>query len=110
MFSFVLIFAVWRWWPWLERRTDDVSAVRRMKWASIALASIIILAAVGPRRLAMERFEVILYKNQRSYVIGARGGELLLYVADAVDTVRPRVRRGDRDVIPTDERKTLVGR
>jgi hypothetical protein len=108
--SFVLILAVWRWWPWLERRSDDVAAVRRMKWASIALASIVIVAAVAPRRLAMERFEVVLYKNHRSYVIGSRGGELLLYVPDAVDNVRPRVRRGDRDVTPTDERKTLVGR
>ena len=108
MLSFVLVLAVWRWWPWLEQRSDDAAAIQRMKWASIALAAVVIVSAVAPRRLAMERFEVILYKNHRSYVIGSRGSELLLYVPDAVDNVRPRVRRAD--VTSTDERKTLVGR
>jgi tRNA A-37 threonylcarbamoyl transferase component Bud32 len=107
--SFVLIFAVWRCWPWLERRSDDVSAVRRMKWASVALAVVVVVAAVAPRRFAMEKFEVVLYKNRPSFVIGVRGEELLLYVADSVDTVRPRVRRGDPDVIPTYKLLTLAG-
>jgi hypothetical protein len=108
--SFGIVFAVWRWWPSLERRSDDLVTVRRMKWTSIALAVVIILAAVAPRRFAMERFEAVTYKNHPSYVIGMRGDDLLLYVADSADTVRPVVRRSDPDLVETHKRLTLGGR
>ena len=107
--SFGLIFAVWRWWRWLERRTDDVPTVRRMKWVSVALAIVVVVAAVLPRRFAMERFDAVTYRNQPAFVIGTRGNDLLLYVAGSMGTVRPVVRRGDPDLVPTNERLPLSG-
>lgn len=106
--SFLLIFAVWRWWPGFERRSDDISAVRRAKWACIALAAVVVVAAVAPRRFALERFEVVVYKNEPAFVIGTRDDELLLYVPNVVDTVRSTVRRGDPDLTPSHKRLTLV--
>src|SRR6185369_7422149 len=97
--SFCLIFPIWRWWPEFERRSDDVSAVRRAKWASIALAAVVVVAAVAPRRFAMERFEAVLYKNEPAFVIGTSGDELLLYLPKAADNVRPTVQRGDPDLV-----------
>jgi hypothetical protein len=101
--SFFLIFAVWRWWPGIERRSDDVSAVRRAKWTCIALAAIVVLAGVGLRRFTFERFEVVLYKNVRSFVIRTRDDQmLLLYVPNAADTTRRTARRGDPELVSTD--------
>ena len=51
--TFVLVFAIWRWWPWLERRADDLASVRRMKWVSIALILALIISAVAPRRVVL---------------------------------------------------------
>ena len=106
--TLVLILALWRWWPSFERRSDDPATLRRMKWACVALSIVIVVAAIGPRRFAWERFDVVVYKNRDCYVIGEKGDDLLLYVAGATDTVRPRARRAD--VTPTDRRLTLVGR
>jgi len=110
--SFCLVFAVWRWWPGMERRSDDVSAVRRGKWTCIAVAAIVVLTGVSPRRFAMERFEVVQYKNVDSFVIGKRGpaGDevLLLYLPDSADTTRPTARRGDADLVSTDKRLPLA--
>ena len=106
--SFCLIFPIWRWWPEFERRSDDVSAVRRAKWACIALAAVVVVAAVAPRRFAMELFEAVLYKNEPAFVIGTRGDELLLYLPKAAGNVRPTVRRGDPDLVPTHKWLWLV--
>ena len=106
--SFCLIFAIWRWWPEFERRSDDVSAVRRAKWACVALAAVVVVAAVAPRRFAMERFDAVLYKNEPAFVIATRGDELLLYLPKAADNVRPTVRRGDPDLVPVHKRLWLV--
>jgi hypothetical protein len=60
----------------------------------------------------MERFEVVLYKNVPSFVIGTRGPAddevLLLYVPDSADTKRPTARRGDHDLVSTDNRLPLA--
>jgi len=109
--SFCLIFAVWRWWPGIERRADDVSAVRRGKWTCIGLAAIVVVAGVAPRRFAMERFEVMLYKNEPAFVIGTRGDDdVLLYVPNSADTTRPTARRGDADLVRTNKRLPLASR
>jgi serine/threonine protein kinase len=105
--SFLLVYVVWRWWPWLEQRAEDATGIRRMKWVSLALAAVMVLTAVGPRRFAMETFDRVLYKNQRSYVIGTSGDVLLLYVADSVDRVRPRVKTND--VVRTNVPEPLTG-
>jgi hypothetical protein len=108
LLSFCLIFAIWRWWPEFERRSDDVSAVRRAKWACIALAAVVVVTAVAPRRFAMEYFEAMLYKNEPAFVIGTSGDELLLYLPKATDNVRPTVRRGDSDLVPAQKPLWLV--
>jgi hypothetical protein len=109
--TFFLLFAVWRWWPWLERRADDLAQVRRMRWVSIAVILAIVIAAVSPRRVYFEKFEVVLYKNQPSLVIGSKGDELLLLpIANPGGRFHPRARRYSPDVAPADgKRLSLVG-
>jgi tRNA A-37 threonylcarbamoyl transferase component Bud32 len=110
--TFALLFAVWRWWPWIERRADDFALVRRMRWVSVAVILAIVIAAVAPRRVYFEKFEVVLYKNQPSLVIGSRGDELLLLpIADPGGRFHPRVRRYSSDYAPANgKRQSLVGR
>jgi hypothetical protein len=106
--TFVLILAAWRWWPGFERRSDDVSTVRVLKAASIALAVVIVLCAVAPRRLAFERFAFVMFQNRPSFVIGTKDEELLLFVTNSVGTVRPHVRRDSGDVTFTRERRSIT--
>ena len=109
--TFVLVFAIWRWWPWLERRADDLASVRRMKWASVALIVALIISAVAPRRVYWDRLELVMYKKDPALVIGSKGDELLLLpLADPGETVRPRARRYTPDVEPTGKSQSLVGR
>jgi hypothetical protein len=89
----LLGFTVWRWFPRLEQRCDEPAAVRRMKWATISLAVLVVASAVAPRRFAWDRFEVVLLDNHPSFVIGTKGDELLLYPTDKADTLRQRVRQ-----------------
>jgi hypothetical protein len=109
--TFVLVFAIWRWWPWLERRADDLASVRRMKWVSVALIVALIISAVAPRRVYWDKLEIVLYKKEPALVIGSKGDELLLLpVAHPGETVRPRARRYTPDVETTGKRQSLVGR
>ena len=88
--SFVLLFTVWRWWPRLERRAEDPGFVRAMKWAPIAICILALVCVMAPRRLVWERFQVVLYKNQPSFVIGTSGEELLLFANDG-SSANPRI-------------------
>jgi hypothetical protein len=88
--SFVLLFIVWRWWPRLERRAEDPAFVRGMKWAPIAICILALGCVTAPRRLVWERFQVVLYKNQPSFVIGTEGEDLLLFANDG-STANPRI-------------------
>ncbi len=113
--SFALLFAVWRWCPRLEQRADDVSTVRRMKWATIALALLVVACAMAPRRISYDRFDVVLYENRPALVIGTKGEgtkseELRLYSADKIDTDRRRVRGDAPGLIPTNTTRKLVER
>jgi hypothetical protein len=92
--SFVLLFTIWRWWPRLERRAEDPGFVRAMKWAPIAICILALVCVMAPRRLVWERFQVVLYKNQPSFVIGTNGEELLLFANDG-STANPRIVRRD---------------
>ena len=91
---FVLLFIVWRWWPRLERRAEDLAFVRAMKWAPIAICILVVVCVTAPRRLVWERFQVVLYKNQPSFVIGTNGEELLLFANDG-SNANPRIVRKD---------------
>lgn len=91
--SFLLVFAAWRWLPRLEQRSDEAATIRRMKWATITIAVVVVACSAATRRLAWDQFEVVWFDNRPSFVIGTRGDELLLYAADKVDTARQRVRQ-----------------
>jgi hypothetical protein len=110
LLSFGLLFAVWRWCPRLEQRADDVSAVRRMKWATIALAVLVVACAMAPRRISYDRFDVVLYEDRRSLVIGVKGEELFLYPADKIDSDLRRVRSDAPGLIRETTTRRLVDR
>jgi serine/threonine-protein kinase len=77
--SFVLALAVWRLFPHLESRAADAGTVRVMRWATTAVALLSVVASSSPRRLVWERFEVVMFENQPSVVLGRNADELLLY-------------------------------
>ena len=76
---FLLVLAAFRWLPRLERCCDDPSTVRLTKWATLAVALLVLAMATGPRRFLFERFEVVEFGNQSCIVIGTNDDELLLY-------------------------------
>src|SRR6185369_13595011 len=110
--TFVLLFAIWRWWPSLERRAEDHASVRRMRWVAIAVCLAIMIVAIAPRRVYFEKFEVVLYKNQPALVIGIRGDELLLLpVGNPGGRSHPRARRYSPEIAPADSGpRSRVGR
>jgi hypothetical protein len=110
LLSFLLVLAVWRLWPKLEHRSDTGSVIRGMKWATIAVVFVVMATASAPRRVVFDEFEVVLYRNRPSFVIGTNGDELLLCRADTIDTARYRVRRDDPQLVRTNETRALVGR
>ena len=77
--TFMLVLAAFRWLPRLERCCDDPSTVRLTRWATIAVALLVIAMATLPRRFVFERFELVQFGNQPSVVIASNGEELLLY-------------------------------
>jgi hypothetical protein len=81
-----------------------------MKWATLAIAFVVMATASAPRRVVWDKFEVVLYKNHPSFVIGTNGDELLLCRADTIDTARYRVRRDDPELVRTNETRALVDR
>jgi hypothetical protein len=109
--SFLLLLAVWRWWPSLERRADDFGVVRHMRWVSVAVVLAIIIGAVASRRVYFEKFDLVLYKKQPALVIGSSGDELLLLpVHGPSGSGHVRTRRYSPDVEGTGKRQSLVGR
>jgi hypothetical protein len=111
MLTFVLLLAVWRWWPSIERRADDLDAVRRMRWVSVAVMLAIIIGAVASRRVYFEKFDLVLYKKQPALVIGSSGDELLLLTVHGPSgSGHVRARRYSPDVEGTGKRQSLVGR
>ena len=70
--SFSLLFVVWRWWPRLEHRAEEVSLVRSMKWAPIAV-TILALVCDGPASICLGTFSgrpvkassFVRYRNKR---------------------------------------------
>jgi len=93
MLCVVLVLAAWRWWPGVELQSQDVAHVRRMKWVAIGIAVVLATSAVAPRPFVFERFDVVLYQNRPSFVIGTKGDELLLFASDANGILRVKVPR-----------------
>jgi Protein kinase domain len=94
--TFMLVLAAFRWLPRLERCCDDPSTVRLTRWATIAVAVMVIAMATLPRRFLFERFEVVRFGNQPAVVIASNGEELLLY--DPTRRVSSRVRKSAPDL------------
>ena len=102
----LLAFTIWRWWPRLEHQSSDVT-IRRAKWVLATVAIIAAGMAIAPRRLAMERFDVVQYQNREFYVIGSAGKELLLYAEDQLDGSRQRVAADAAGLQRTGSRKLV---
>ena len=91
--SFLLVLAIWRWFPWFEQGAADADRVRLLKWAAIAVTSLVIATGTAPWRLVWEQFEVVAFENRSAFVIGSSNDELLLYYPYAEDSKHRRVRR-----------------
>jgi len=88
---FMLVLAAFRWLPRLERCCDDPSTVRLTRWATLAVALLVLTMVTLPRRFVFERFEVVRLGSQATVVIGSNRDELLLY--DATRRTSTRVPR-----------------
>jgi len=93
--SFLLGFAAWRWLPHLERRAPDPSRVRRLRWALVTVAFLVVAVDVAPRRLVWEVFEVASFENQTRFVIGSTDDMVLLYAPRAGQRIHSRVPKVD---------------
>jgi len=91
--SFLLGLAAWQWFPRLEKRAEDASRVRLLKWATATVAFMVVATAVVPRRFIWDRFEVVAFENQTAFVIGTSNDDLLLYSPYQEGGKRWRVRR-----------------
>jgi len=108
--SFLLGVAVWRWFPKLEKRADETSPLRAMRWATLAIAVLIVALAVAPRRICWESFTVASFDNRPALVIGTTADEYLLYAPNEVKRPRFRVRRDAPDLVLTGETQALFDR
>jgi hypothetical protein len=91
--SFLLGLAAWKWFPRLEERTADASRVRLLRWATVVIAFMVVAMAVVPRRFIWDKFEVVMFENQRAFVIGESNNEVLLYSPQGDERKRWRVPR-----------------
>ena len=95
--SFFLGLAAWQWFPRLEKQAADPARVRRLKWAAVILALLVVAMAVVPRPFVFDRYEVVNYANEPAFVIGANSDSLLLY-SPRNGQKRWRVRKDDAAV------------
>jgi tRNA A-37 threonylcarbamoyl transferase component Bud32 len=91
--SFLLGLAALRWFPRMEKQAQDASRVRFLKWATLAVAFLVVALEVFPRRVIWERFEVVSFENRPAFVIGSSTDELFLYARRENETMRGRVRK-----------------
>jgi tRNA A-37 threonylcarbamoyl transferase component Bud32 len=88
--SFLLGFAVLRWFPRLEKRAIDPLRIRRLRWAALVIAVLFVAKETVTRPLLWDRREIVSFENRLAFVIGDRNGELLLYTPA----------RGERKYVP----------
>jgi serine/threonine protein kinase len=108
--SFILLFAAWRWFPRLERRSEDASTIKLMKWATVAVAVVAIILAVFPRRLIWDNFEEVVFENRPSLVIATNSEELLLFATDSPEWMRRRIRKDAPNLLRTGITRRLFER
>jgi hypothetical protein len=107
MLSFLLVLAVWFWFPRLERRASDPSLVRTLRWAAIVVAFIVIAIYAGVRPFLWDAREVVLFKNQPAFVIGSSDDELLLFKPGKGERRSERVRVDSPDLRRNVAQRTL---
>jgi hypothetical protein len=107
LLSFVLVFAVWQWFPSWERRTGDANTVRIMKWVMLAIAFVSVATATLPRRVLWERFDVVDFRGQRMYIVASSNDALLLYDPRSADGSRTVVAEDNPDLNRTSMRLRL---
>jgi serine/threonine-protein kinase len=77
--SFSLVLAAWRWFPGWEKRAADPLRVRRLRWAAVVVILLIVAEETITRPFLWDRREIVMFKNQMTFVIGMNTEELLLY-------------------------------
>jgi type II secretory pathway component PulJ len=111
--SMLLGLAVWRWFPKLERRSA-APAAQLMKWATLAVAFMVIAWDVMPRRILWETHPVVEFENRTRFVIASTGDgpedEVLLYLPDEPAQPRVRVRRNTPGLRFLNDKRWLFGR
>ena len=90
--SFLLGFAVLRWFPRLEKRAIDPVRIRKLRWAALVVAVLLVAKETATRPLIWDRREIVSFENQLAFVIGDRSGELLLYTPARGERKYVRVR------------------
>ena len=90
--SFLLGFAVLRWFPHLEKRAIDPVRIRKLRWAALVVAVLLVAKETATRPLIWDRREIVAFENQLAFVIGDRSGELLLYTPARGERKYVRVR------------------
>lgn len=90
--SFLLLLAAWRWFPQLAKRTADPARIRSLQWAAVVVALLLVAEETVTRPLLWDRREIVTFKNQQAFVIGANDQELLLYKPAKGERTYMRVR------------------
>ena len=98
---------IWKWFPDWERRAQDVSTVRLMKWASLAVVFVALSAAVVPHRVLWGYFDVVQYHGEEVFVVGSSDEERMLFDPHASEQAHWSVPAGDPDLLETGETRKL---
>src|SRR5262249_3554523 len=106
--TFVLLYSNWRWRSHLDEDDSRNPAVRRMNWATLTVAIAVIAMAVAPRRLVFDRFNTVLFENHLSFVIATNSDELLLYTAEAADSIRTHIRNDAQGLVSKETRRIVT--
>jgi hypothetical protein len=96
--SFLLLLAAWRWFPRLEKRATDPARVRRLQWAAVVVALLVVAEETITRPILWDRREIVTFQNQQAFVIGTNNQELLLYTPAKGERKYLRVRLDSPDL------------
>ena len=89
------------WFPSWERRIQDVRTVRVMKLATYVVILGSLAAAVVPRRVLWDEFEIVRYGEEEAFVIGSNDEELFLFNPNESDRTHWSTPRSDPDLVET---------
>jgi hypothetical protein len=90
--TFILGIAVWFWFPWLKQRAADPERVRQLRAAAVVILLLVVAKESITRPFLWDRREIVMFKTQRVFVIGANDNELLLFNPEKGQRTYQRVR------------------